>query len=74
VEELLEFRRDYVGTPEDAIRELHYRFGHIPHCRKSKAIAVPVPVTGTLLTFISEQNIAFSKVITGIVRDSFFYF
>ena len=26
VEELLEFRRDYAGTPEDAIREIHYRY------------------------------------------------
>jgi hypothetical protein len=25
MEELLEFRRDYVGTPEDAVREILYR-------------------------------------------------
>ncbi len=26
MEELIEFRRDYVGTPEDAIREIIYRY------------------------------------------------
>jgi hypothetical protein len=63
MEELIEFRRDYVGTPEDAIREIIYRcvcvLDPVPGVMKAVQCAFKLLSLLYLLTEIIEQVCAF---------------